>query len=194
MNTKNHNLKFVLVGASGTGKTTMAHILENELKLQRCITTTTRPPREGERDGIDYYFVKSINPADMFEHISFGGYEYGISNAELTKGDFVILEPKGVAYYREHYSEPLTVIQLKRNDISIDEERRARDKAAGFDEVNPDVVIQGETIEEMSNNLLSYLTGKENFPTLDAQLHSAKIRVSHQLIKSQKTLEKGIKL
>lgn len=162
MNTFQFRLKYILVGASGTGKTTMAHILEEELGLKRCITSTTRPPRPGEKDGIDYHFRSELKPEEMFEYVRFGGYEYGITYHELSRGDFVILEPQGVQYYREHYPAPLTVIQLQRSNIDVDAERMARDKAAGFDCVNPDIVVSGDTIDTMAANLLGVIESYES--------------------------------
>lgn len=154
MKKNDYRVSFILVGASGSGKSTMASILEEQLGLRRCITCTTRPPRPGERDGVDYHFRTHLNPEEMFEYASFGGYEYGVTREELTRGDFIILEPQGVSYYREHYPAPVTVIQLERTGIQIDAARRNRDRAAGFDNVNPDIIIRGETIAETTKNLL----------------------------------------
>ena len=149
-----YRLRYVLVGASGTGKSTMAGILESQLGLRRCITCTTRSPRPGEKDGKDYYFMKRLDSSKLFEHSTFGGREYGITFDELSKGDFIILEPQGVSYYRAHYPKPLTVIQLQRDRIQVDPLRRRRDKKAGFDTVCPDIIVRGETIPEMSKNLI----------------------------------------
>ena len=159
MKAEDYRLKFILVGASGSGKTTMAGVLEEQFGLKRCVTSTTRPPREGEVDGISYHFKSEFDLKEMFEHASFGGFEYGVSFDELKKGDFIILEPQGVDYYREHFPNPLTVIQLVREGIEVDADRMARDKAAGFDRVNPDIIVRGETIEEMSENLICAMEG-----------------------------------
>lgn len=162
MNNTKFRLRYILVGASGTGKTTMAHVLEETLGLRRCITSTTRPPRPGERDGIDYYFCSALNPKDLFEHAAFGGHTYGITHEELAKGDFVILEPQGVRYYLDHYPAPLTVIKLERQNITVEESRKERDKAAGFDSLEADIIITGETIADMSANLLSAIVPLED--------------------------------
>lgn len=90
----------------------------------------------------------------MFECASFGGYWYGTSREELVKSDFVILEPQGVAYFRKNYPEPLHVILLERTGIAVDPRRMARDSMAGFDTVAPDYIVRGDTVEEMSNNLI----------------------------------------
>ncbi len=147
-------LKFILCGASGSGKTTMSRFLETDLGMIRCITTTTRPPRVGEIDGKDYRFTNRINPGKMFEHSTFGSYEYGTTWDDLRNSDFIILEPKGVAHFRQHYPDPLCVIQLQRTGIQVDPERRARDIRAGYDQIHPDFLITGETIDEMRQNLM----------------------------------------
>ncbi len=98
MKTDHLKLKYVLVGASGSGKTTMAHVLEEAFGLRRCITFTTRPMRPGEEEGRDYYFRNALNASEMFEHACFGGFEYGITVEELSRGDFIILDPQGVQF------------------------------------------------------------------------------------------------
>ncbi len=62
---------FILSAPSGTGKSTVASKLLERLEgLRRVITATTREPRPGERDGVDYYFMKK----DDFERGIRGGY------------------------------------------------------------------------------------------------------------------------
>ena len=51
----------VFGGPSGSGKTTLANLISNN----RVITTTTRPMRKGERNGVDYYFVSK----EQFEEL-----------------------------------------------------------------------------------------------------------------------------
>ena len=176
MNTSPYRLKYVLVGASGSGKTTMAKVLEKALGLRRCITSTTRPPRPGETDGKDYYFCSVFDPGQMFEQASFGGYLYGITYNELLQGDFIILDPQGVRYYREHYPAPLTVIQLQRSNICVDDARMARDKAAGFDSVCPDFTVTGDSVDAMATSLLRVIALTDKNKTsrsLDEQISSA---------------------
>lgn len=46
-----------IVGPTCSGKTTLANILRDKYNIPRRLTYTTRPPRNGEKDGEDYYFV-----------------------------------------------------------------------------------------------------------------------------------------
>ena len=153
--------KYILVGASGTGKSTMASHLASALDLTRCITCTTRPPRPGEMEKGEYYFVQSFDMFTMFEQAEFGGYRYGITKDELTKGDLVILDPQGVDYYRKNYPGPLTVIKLERSGVDVDPQRRARDAGAGFDKVKADITVYGETVAQMQENLVTAMLSYE---------------------------------
>lgn len=94
---------FVIAAPSGTGKTTICrHILERDPRLRLSISHTTRKPRSGEKDGIDYHFVSSeefrkLREADCFlEHAEYGGNVYGTSwkaiEEPLDAGHDVVLE------------------------------------------------------------------------------------------------------
>lgn len=51
-----NNKVFVILGKFASGKTTIAKMLEQKYNMKRVVTCTTRNKREGERNGIDYYF------------------------------------------------------------------------------------------------------------------------------------------
>ena len=79
-----HPVLLVVSGLSGAGKTTVAQRLlaENE-SLKRVVTCTTRAPREGETDGVDYYFLsddefsRRLAADDFLEHAEVYGQRYG---------------------------------------------------------------------------------------------------------------------
>jgi len=81
----------LLVSApSGGGKTTVcAQLLAATPGLTRAITCTTRSPRPGERDGIDYYFLdpdtfaRRVAAGEFLEHATVYGQCYGTLKAEL---------------------------------------------------------------------------------------------------------------
>jgi guanylate kinase len=58
-------LLLVISSPSGAGKTTLAHALAKNQRLEFSVSYTTRPPRPGERDGVDYKFVTE----DEFTHM-----------------------------------------------------------------------------------------------------------------------------
>jgi len=93
----------VLSGPSGAGKSTIIHHASSEIgEYYFSISTTTREPREGEKDGVDYYFVskdffeEGIKAGDFLEYATVHGNYYGTSlkpvNQALLEGKLVIFD------------------------------------------------------------------------------------------------------
>ena len=85
-------LLVLVSAASGAGKTTLLHrVLAARPDMKRAVTCTTRPPRRGEEDGIDYYFLPEkrfmqlLLAGKFVEHAKVYGYSYGLLRAELLK-------------------------------------------------------------------------------------------------------------
>lgn len=93
----------ILVGESASGKTTLAKMLEEKAGFERVITYTTRPMREGERYGVDYYFIDKeefdelVNDDYFAEYIHYRGWGYGTAiDVDLRREQIVVLNPPGV--------------------------------------------------------------------------------------------------
>jgi guanylate kinase len=93
----------VISGPSGVGKSTVTHrVLQRETGLQFSVSATTRRPRPGEKDGVDYHFVTRAEFEDLvlsgglIEHAEVFGKFYGTPVAELEKarqaGRMLLLE------------------------------------------------------------------------------------------------------
>jgi guanylate kinase len=86
-----HNAVLVLISApSGGGKTTLCRqLLSARPGLTRAVTCTTRPPRPGEADGIDYHFLSAetfshkVRSDDFLEHATVYGQSYGTLKSEV---------------------------------------------------------------------------------------------------------------
>ena len=72
---------FVISGASGVGKTSVLKlVLQQRSDLQFSVSATSRPPRPGEVDGVNYYFVSREDFRDMIDRDEFVEYDYHMEN------------------------------------------------------------------------------------------------------------------
>ena len=90
---KRRGLMFVLSSPSGAGKTTISRmLLAADPTIKLSVSVTTRPPRPGERDGIDYHFVDDAQFDQMVEDDGFYewahvfGYRYGTPKGHIRAG------------------------------------------------------------------------------------------------------------
>lgn len=122
-------LLIVISAPSGAGKTTLCQqLLAARPEITRAITCTTRPPRAGERDGVDYYFLEAedfsrrVQAGDFLEHATVYGHSYGTLRAEvlgkLRAGRDVLLnvDVQGAAAIRARANEEP---ELRRALVSV---------------------------------------------------------------------------
>ncbi len=94
---------YIISAASGAGKTTLVSaVLEQVDDLEVSVSHTTRAPREGEVDGVNYHFVDKhtfeamVEDSEFIEYATVFGNMYGTSRQhiqeQLLKGKDVILE------------------------------------------------------------------------------------------------------
>lgn len=117
---------FVVAGPSGVGKTTLCkRALEKlEGRLHWSVSHTTRPQRQGERDGSDYHFVtipafkKMITRGQFVEHAEVHGNYYGTSRKELDRirksgGDALVeIDVQGALQIRRKYPTAIRIFIL----------------------------------------------------------------------------------
>ena len=94
---------YIVSAPSGSGKTTLLqHLLRSFTDLKFSVSHTTRRPRQGERDGVDYFFTERpafqsmIDRGDFLEWAEFNGQLYGTTRAfvgvQIENGKDVILD------------------------------------------------------------------------------------------------------
>ena len=123
---KRIGIPFILAAPSGTGKTSVcqAAVAQDSL-LDFSVSHTTRPPRQGERDGQDYHFVspaefrRLVESGAFLEHAEYNAENYGTSHQALElsleqRGHDVLLEieVQGAAQMRERRADARFIFLL----------------------------------------------------------------------------------
>lgn len=116
--------RIILVGPGGSGKDYMRKLLESR-GFRYAVSYTTRPPRPGEVNGQDYFFITQEDCERMkrhdefYEAIEFNGWTYGTSREQFDEDDVFIMTPSGVAHINEDDRKNSFIIYF-----DIDEEVR----------------------------------------------------------------------
>lgn len=157
-----------VMGKAGSGKDT---IVKELLKLRpekfnRVVSATTRPPREGEVNGVDYYFLtpeiflRELDNNRMLEATCFNNWAYGtpIMSLNEDKINLLVLNPEGIQILSWDERIDLKVAYIQ----ATDKERLIRQLNR---EDNPDIE---EIIRRFSTDKADFQTAEkeDEFPTV----------------------------
>lgn len=132
---------FVLSAPSGAGKSTLAKRLVREVRdLNFSVSFTTRPPREGERDGHDYFFLddaafdRMVEQGGFVEWVRVYENRYGTGRAwiqeQLQTGVDILLdiETIGAKNVRREIPDAIMIFLLPPDADALSERLRGRGK------------------------------------------------------------------
>jgi len=139
----------VLSGPSGSGKSTLVNrlIRESPVRLYKAISATTRPPRAGEVNGEDYYFLtheefEARRDAQEFlecAEVHGSGYWYGTLRSEIERARqsgawaFLEIDVQGALRVMDEYPDAVTI--FLRTPSQDEYERRLRRRGTESEEV-----------------------------------------------------------
>jgi len=164
---------YIVAAPSGAGKTSLVKALVEQLdELEVSVSYTTRPPRPGEKDGINYHFIdregfqRMVAAGEFLEHAEVFGNFYGTAKANiferLRAGIDVILEIdwQGARQVREAFPETVGIFILPPSREVL--EQRLRDR--GQDSEETIARRMREATEEMSHyREFDYLVVNDRF-------------------------------
>ena len=156
---------FVITGPSGVGKGTLIRTLRERLpELELAVSATTREPRPGEQDGLDYHFLsddefeRRVQAGEFVEHARYSGRRYGTLRSELQRrageGRPVLLEIElqGARQVRHELPEAVQVF------IAPPSEEALRTRLIGRGTDSP------EQVQERLRTAQEELRAQEEFP------------------------------
>jgi len=197
--TRSAPLLILISAPSGGGKTTLCDMLLAACpSMTRAVTCTTREPRKGEKDGVDYYFLeagsflKRLQAGNFLEHATVYGNSYGLLKSELLgklrEGKDVLLnvDVQGAATIREkaledpELSRALVTVFLTPSTV---EELELRLKKRGSDELAVIKKRLGVARQEVAqwknfNYLLISTSKQEDLRRMLAIVETEKMRVA----------------
>ena len=150
----------IISGPSGSGKTSICKLLTKNHKIKQSVSYTTRKPREGERDGIEYCFIeksefeKLIEEDKLIEYAEYCGYLYGTSVSTIKEAienkELLILaiDVKGALQVIDKMPEAISIFIMAPDDKTL--KLRLKNRLADNDTVIDKRFIVAK--EEMGNS------------------------------------------
>ena len=172
----------VLVGESASGKSSIEKILVDNYGYKKIVSYTTRQPRQGEVDGIDYHYISesqfsNLQKEEFFAEIGeYNGWHYGTAKNDCTSDKVAVVTPHGLrqlkkipnldirAFYINVPRRDRLIKILQRGDNIEEAYRRSLSDVGQFDGIADEVdyIIDNKayskTIEQMSKIVLSHLS------------------------------------
>jgi len=107
--------KIIIVGRGGSGKDYLKKIMVAK-GMKPSITCTSRPPRDGEVNGVDYHFTSreffKEYPDLFYEIVEFNGWYYGTLYNTFIECDVCIMTPEGISKITPEHRNKCFIIYL----------------------------------------------------------------------------------
>lgn len=183
----------VIIGASASGKTEIAKLLQSKYNYQKCITTTTRDKRHNEVNNIDYHFISKkdfknkLENNEFVEHTLYNDNYYGINKKDVSENSLVIVDPSGANELIKEFDRDVFVVYVETNknlrkermikrgdDLELINERLENDtnifKKKNISKIDLVLKNKNQSLEELAQEVyLKYQNYKLNKDFIEAE-------------------------
>ena len=103
--------KYLIIGRTASGKSTVAKRMCELLGIKQIVSFTTRPPRCGEIENGDHFFISNeeadriLENEEIAAYTEIGGNRYFTTKKTLDERDVYVIDPAGVHYLNEKYGK-----------------------------------------------------------------------------------------
>ena len=126
--------RIIIAGKGGSGKDYLVKLMR-ERDFTYSVSHTSRPPREGELDGVDYYFISRDQALEMadrnnfYEWVEFNGWIYGTSINEFNRANLFIMTPSGIVKLKPEDRKESLIIFIDISELILRERLQLRNDA-----------------------------------------------------------------
>lgn len=190
---------FVISGPSGAGKSVLIRRILDDLPAVRfSVSSTTRGPRPGEMEGIDYHFISreqfqaDIEAARFLEHAQYSGNLYGTNRHEIEEAErlgqdlLLDIEVQGARQLQEKGVEAVYIFVAPPSFAELERRLRSRN-------TEDEVAIQRrlrQSVEDVSNvHRYQFVIVNDNLEEAYSRLRSIFVADRSRLSRMESSLE-----
>lgn len=183
----------LLVGCSASGKTTLGFHLQS-LGINELVSHTTRSKRQGEVDGVTYYYItkEEFDKIDKLEQTYYAGNYYCLSRQEVEtyKEDLVycIVDSYGVQQIQENYGKN-NVIAIYIDVSCIDMIKRMRQRGDSEENIQKRIEFAIKTNEmERDLEVADYIIANTDLETQKRSLTCLISKIKKEMANEKETI------
>ena len=164
---------FLIVGCSGSGKTTITEQLEQKYGLKSIQSYTTRPPRYDGETGHTFISNEEFDKlVDICGYTEFAGNRYCSTAEQVENNDLYVIDPNGIDYFIKSYKGKKTPkIIFIDSDLTTRYDRmvkRAEDKGDAF------LTAVDKALNRIKNDVVEFYDYTHNNAHVDFRVNNNK--------------------
>lgn len=179
---------YLIVGKSGSGKTSIVEALEKEYGFKSVQSYTTRPKRSENETGHIFVTESEMPPKEkMVAYTKFNGYHYWATSEQVDNADLYVIDPAGIEFFKKNYkgNKKVKVVEIyaspyicqqrmeKRGDSPSQIVERSLNDSIEFKDFKKDITIINDDYDKTVRQLAQYIN------TWNGLLYEKVVYISH---------------